>query len=239
MVVTKHTAKKHQHHFFWSVTFCVVLLFVSLAIETWTNIDMLVQHYFFDTATGLWKITPQAHQSLKIWFYIGPKIVLILFGVLCFFGLAASFMYPQQERLRHPCMFLILCLIFVPILVAGSKQLTNIYCPKDLTEFGGNRTYQRLLEPIHKDNKEVPRGKGFPAGHSSGGFALMALYFVGNTFWRRILGLTIGFVYGWTMGIYQMLRGEHFFSHTLTSMIAAWLIIYVIAYITGISKNIK
>lgn len=67
-------------------------------------------------------------------------------------------------------------------------------------------------------------GRCFPAGHASGGFALIMLYFaVPNARWRW-MGLAAGLAAGWLMGGYQMLRGEHFLSHTVTTMLLAWLV---------------
>ena len=34
---------------------------------------------------------------------------------------------------------------------------------------------------------------------------------------------------GWSMGTYKMLIGDHFLSHTVITMILAWLLILVIA----------
>lgn len=36
---------------------------------------------------------------------------------------------------------------------------------------------------------------------------------------------------GWTMGLYQMLKGAHFFSHTLATMILAWILCQATYYV--------
>jgi membrane-associated PAP2 superfamily phosphatase len=64
----------------------------------------------------------------------------------------------------------------------------------------------------------------FPAGHASGGFALLSLAFAWGTSSARRRGVLIGCVYGGTMGLYQIARGEHFLSHTLATAVLAWLI---------------
>ena len=58
----------------------------------------------------------------------------------------------------------------------------------------------------------------------------MMLFFA---FPRRLrwFGLALGLAVGWWMGLYQMLRGQHFLSHTLFTMIGAWMIIVLIAAI--------
>lgn len=230
---------------------CVTLLLALAALETWTDMDMTVQQLVYDSAASGWPISAHTRQGLHMALYTGPKIALAGLGIACLIGLGASFSGSRcvlrlpLEKTWHsfcrPCVFLLLCLTLVPLLVAGSKQFTNIYCPKELTVFGGTRTYQRLLEPARAENAAAPRGKGFPAGHASGGFALMGLYFLASTPRHRLAGLATGLVAGWIMGTYQLLRGEHFLSHTLASMVAAWLIIVCIAWCcsqSGLQKKI-
>ena len=60
------------------------------------------------------------------------------------------------------------------------------------------------------------------------GFALMALYFVGSSKRTRRLGLAAGISAGWSMGLYQMLCGQHYFSHTIVAMQIAWLMIMLL-----------
>ena len=73
------------------------------------------------------------------------------------------------------------------------------------------------------------RGHGFPAGHASGGFALMILFFCFKKKKYKIAGLCLGLAAGWGMGLYQMWRGEHFLSHTLCTLFAAWLMCLLLA----------
>lgn len=211
------------------IILCFVLLFIFASFETWTDVDMFIQQLFYDSTYNVWRITSQDHRQLSLLFYRGPKIALCLaagVGVTLFI---LSFVRPYWRFLRLHCLYFVLSLALVPLVIASGKQITNIYCPKELTEFGGKRVYQRILEPARIENAAAPRGKGFPAGHSAGGFALMSLSFLGATVSARRFGLAAGLAAGWTMGTYQMLRGEHFLSHTLISMVVAWLLLVVLA----------
>jgi membrane-associated PAP2 superfamily phosphatase len=43
---------------------------------------------------------------------------------------------------------------------------------------------------------------------------------------------------GWIMGLYQMLKGAHYLSHTVTTMLLAWIIICLIHQaVTGLEGN--
>ena len=55
----------------------------------------------------------------------------------------------------------------------------------------------------------------------------MALYFVFKGRRAKRAGLLFGLTLGWGLGVFQMLRGEHFLSHTIVSMLASWLVILI------------
>ena len=61
----------------------------------------------------------------------------------------------------------------------------------------------------------------------------MSLWVLGRTRAQKITGLAIGFTMGWTMGLYQMLNGNHYLSHTLVTMLLAWLVIVLLRAAIG------
>ncbi|WP_227686650.1 phosphatase PAP2 family protein [Psychrobacter fozii] len=61
--------------------------------------------------------------------------------------------------------------------------------------------------------------KCFPAAHASAGFSLYGLVFLPTLKKYRYRIFESMTVLGWTMGLYKMLFGDHFFSHTLVSML--------------------
>jgi membrane-associated PAP2 superfamily phosphatase len=111
------------------------------------------------------------------------------------------------------------------------KRITGVVYPCHVVRYGGKQPYRTLLQSIPKVAGRV-RGRGFPAAHCSGAFALMALYFVmpEQTRW---VGLAVGLVAGWTVGIYQMLKGVHYLSHTVVTMFMAWMIILILSRAFG------
>ena len=78
----------------------------------------------------------------------------------------------------------------------------------------------------------MPAASCFPAGHASAGYAWVALYFfflARRPAWRW-RGLAIGLIAGAVFGIAQQLRGAHFFSHDLWTLMICWstaLLLYV------------
>lgn len=57
----------------------------------------------------------------------------------------------------------------------------------------------------------------------------MALYFLFKTARAKNIALVFGIMAGVITGGYKMLVGHHFLSHTLATMILAWLVILLIA----------
>ena len=201
-----------------------VLLGGVLAVFDWTPADLAVQDYFYNSVKHQWLV--EKHDPIPRWvFYHGPKVLLVAFGVICVLGLLLSFCRGRHRRLRRPCLLMLLSLAIIPLTISAGKQISNVYTPRQIVRYGGDKPYVKTLEHYPVGFKAGKPGKGFPAGHASGGFALMMLYFACQGKSWRIAGLALGLTAGWAMGAYQMLIGQHYLSHTLVTMILAWIVI--------------
>jgi len=121
--------------------------------------------------------------------------------------------------------YLLTVLILVPSTIALLKAVTHVSCPNHLTLFGGSFDYLNLGQNIVA---QTP-AKCFPAAHASAGFSLYGLAFLPSLQQYRYRVFEIVTVLGWTMGLYKMLFGDHFFSHTLVSMLLALTIACALA----------
>jgi membrane-associated PAP2 superfamily phosphatase len=205
----------------------LTLLVLVITLFHFTNLDIFVQNHFYDFTTKDWVV--DAHDPvLKFIFYSKPKLSIISFGVLLLILYALSFPFPILKSVRYSCPLVILSLAFVPLLVAGSKQFTNHYCPAQTLQYGGDHPYVKLLENYPEDFVQLRKGKCFPAGHATAGFALMSLFFVFKSKAKQLMGLTLGLSLGWITGIYQMMKGAHFLSDTIVTMLASWLVILIL-----------
>ena len=207
-----------------SLVTAVVLLAGATALFECTPIDLLVQDLFFSFDTGRWLVDAD-NPLLRLIFYSGMKKAIIGVGVLAIIGIVLSFFREKMRPWRQGLVVFILSLALVPLLVAGSKQFTNVYCPSQIQRYDGVYPYVKIFENYPEDFHPRHRGKCFPAGHATGGFAFMALFFVFKKRRARILGWASGFFLGWTMGLYQMFKGAHYLSHTVATMLLAWIII--------------
>ncbi|BCR06352.1 PAP2 family phosphoesterase [Desulfuromonas versatilis] len=199
-----------------------LLLFGALAaVFELSDWDLILSDRFFDAARGGWYLKHSWWADGLI--HRGGKY-LVLATALGALGLwLGSYRWAELLRFRHGALFMVLCIALGTGLVAAGKATINRHCPWDYQRYGGKVPYVRLFEspvPGHKT------GHGFPAGHASGGFALTGSYFL---FRRRrprlaLLGLGAGLALGGVFGFGQLVRGAHFASHNLYSVILCWLV---------------
>ena len=196
----------------------------ALVLVDSTDLDHSVQERLYDREHGTWLVSRES-KLLRVLLYTGPKVVLATAGGL---ALVLALGFPGlRARLRldrRRTLFVLTCLAVVPGTIAALKATNGLCCPRHLERYGGLHPYVRLSElpppPPHG-------GRCFPAGHASGGFALMSLFFaLPRARWK---GLALGLVAGWTTGLYQMANGAHFASHTVVTMFLAWLLILAMA----------
>lgn len=209
--------------FYWRHLRAPLAVFLLLAtVLASTNLDIAIAHalYFDEVQSrwigaaswwtnelihrdGTWLMRSVAALSLALW--------------------AATWWRPQMHELRRPALYFFIALVLSVGLVGLLKTLTNVDCPRDLTEFGGGFPFIHLFE--HRP-AGLRHAQCFPAAHASSGYALLALYFV---FRERSLraarfGLAAGLSLGLVFGIAQQSRGAHFVSHDVWSAMLVWTI---------------
>lgn len=190
--------------------------------------DIWVQKHFYNPLTHRW-ILDSDNTVLRFIFYDGIKRLLIIVAVLLLFGLILGWKRPWMKPYRRGLIIVILSSITVPLLVGSLKAVTNIPCPKNLDIFDGTYPHTCVWEKYSSDFCHTEKQKCWPAGHASGGFALLSLFFLFQTRKAKLAAVYGAMVIGWSMGTYKMLIGDHFLSHTAITMILAWLIILLIA----------
>jgi membrane-associated PAP2 superfamily phosphatase len=211
-----HINRKQQ------IVFSFCLLIAALLLCEPTGLDMLAQHSFFHD--GKWLID-RNNAMLHFLLYEGPKKAITIYGVgLLLLLLLSSFIKPLARFKTRRNLFIVLCLATVPASIGLGKQVTDVFCPYQLEAFGGKYPYSNLFQSNQSDVK----GKCFPAGHASGGFALLLFVLIAKNRRNQRLALAGALSVGWAMGGYQMLNGRHFLSHTLTTLLLSWIIILTI-----------
>lgn len=147
----------------------------------------------------------------------------ILVGVLILLNLGALASTWLSQRMRPDRAglgYLLAAVIISLLLISGLKGITHIACPWDFQRYGGDQLYAPIMNTLFGSSTV----RCFPAGHASGGYAWVALYFFCRLYkpqWR-MAALSFGLLLGMAFGLSQQFRGAHFLSHDLWTLAICW-----------------
>lgn len=219
------------------ISITLAILIAVIVFFGLNDVDTYIQDYFYDMQTQSWMLDKKL-QPYKFLFYDGLKKTIILFGV----GLLFFYLYAKKKgkfkEYHRGLLIVVISSILVPMVVGGLKKTTNMPCPHAETRYGGNIDRIPVWEQYTDENRPSDHKECWPAGHASGGFALLSLYFLFKRRRNKRIVLATGLTVGWTMGVYKMMVGDHFLSHTMITMILAWLLILMtVKFVDKISYN--
>ncbi|NUT82676.1 phosphatase PAP2 family protein [Pseudomonas sp. NA13] len=228
---------------------CATVVFLLFDM---TRVDIAFSNLFYDP---LHQVFPLEHVRLfeKIthkWARIIPNWT----GEAAIIGALLSFVWPifkpekrpgllrllEKTRLAAPLRFAhkhrrdFLYVVVAFSLSTGVihylKSHTSVYCPVETTQYAGKIEHKEWFQNFDL-LKAAGDGRCWPGGHASGGFTMLALYFVARRYrWRHSKALmhgalVLGFVYGTT----RVLQGWHYMSHTFWAGIFVWLSCWLMA----------
>ena len=195
----------------------VVFAILILIIGQLTNLDLVIEDYYFDINTqqfpwnDTWFANDFMHGYVKIFIkYCGQALWLVVM---------LDLIYPWRfidTWLRFRLRFVMVASIIIPALISAIKQISFLHCPFDVDRYGGYAPFMRLFDGLPEG---VKAGHCFPAGHATVGLWLAAIcvFWLPNkpkvAFAIFTAGLSVGFTLGWV----QQMRGAHFLFHTLWS----------------------
>jgi membrane-associated PAP2 superfamily phosphatase len=203
------------------ISLTLIALLVTILAFEYTNIDLSVQDLLFNFETKAWLLS-RDNAIAKLIFYDGIKLLYILFTVALI--VAVTFFYRKEGIARNRSGLLVVCfsIVLIPLLINGLKGQTNVPCPRDIERYGGSYPHATILSGFPADFVQQEIVRCYPAGHASGGFALMSLYFLFREKRHKNTALIAVLTLGWVVGSYKMLIGDHFLSHTVATMLIAW-----------------
>jgi len=217
------------------IFFTSLFLVISIVFFSLTNVDVEIQDLFFNKITGTW-IVGHNEEPYKFIFYDGLKKLLILVAISFLFSLLFFHKKRLIQKYKQGILVVVLSAILVPLVVGFLKKETNMPCPKNEIHYGGIYPKTAVWERYPKEFKES-NIRCWPAGHASGGFALLSLFFLFKRRSNRVKALLVALAVGWSMGLYKMLIGDHFLSHTVITMLLAWLIVLSIQKIITLKNT--
>ncbi len=199
------------------------LLLAFLVIEV-LGLDRKLAHaVYFDDATRSWLAGGAKGWWAHNLVHDGGRWVVRAIAAGALAGWLLSYFWSRARAWRRTARFVFVALALSTGIVGLLKVATNVDCPWDLSEFGGDRPYVTLFGDRPDD---LPRAECFPGAHASSGFALVCFYFAWRDQSRRkargaLLGaIAVGVLFSFA----QEARGAHFLSHDLASAILVWAI---------------
>lgn len=205
----------------------VALLGAVLVYFQISDADIALQDHLYDFENRRWLVDRSAwwptflfHKLLK-WLIIAFALSLLLRLPVLPRWKRPAWLPPVPPR---DAFVVLLTLGLTPAIVSIGKASTNVFCPWDITRYGGKEEYVKTWTRYDDTNRPERCGNCWPAGHASGGCALVALATLATTRRGRIVGTVAGLLMGAVMGGYQMLKGAHYTSDTLVTLLLAWII---------------
>jgi membrane-associated PAP2 superfamily phosphatase len=202
----------------------LALLPVMLVALEPMGIDLMLQDWLW---SGHW-LASRDDPALRLLLYRMPRWSFTLAGIFLFAAAIAGTRVPLLRPWRRRLFYVALCIALVPALAGSLKSVTDVHCPSQLVRYDGDQPYDGFVLKLAGAIPTTTRGRCFPAGHASGGFALLSLGWIARRRTWRLAGWGCGLLAGGVTGGYQMVVGAHFLSHTLATMllamaVTAWL----------------
>ena len=200
----------------WTLAFA---LFMMLIYPTF-DLDFHLSNLFFDAQQQ--RFTLRGHPILNVWLHTGIKWVMVCVALVSLALAISAHWLVKLKPYQSALFWIFIGMVLSTSAVAILKHDSMHACPWDLTIYGGDSPFFDLFKNPPAGTKS---GGCFPAGHPSGGFALMAFYFAFRQYRARFAGamLWLGILMGLAMGLVQIIRGAHFLSHVLWSGWVVWL----------------
>jgi len=222
----------------------LALIFSTLLFEV-TSLDVVFQEFFYSRSTSSWLIG-EDNKILHLIFYTSARILYISSVLFMLFTLVFLRKFHWVNDNNQGLIIVVVSCFLIPLIITMIKNQSHIACPDELFIFNGDFMHTGLFEIKNMNtftnfiispssNRYFPGC--FPAGHASGGFSLLSLLFLFKSTLSRKIVLYSVMTFAWSISFYKIAIGDHFLSHTLTTMFLAWLgILMIVAVVKYLSR---
>jgi len=228
-------------------------LIASVIIFEFTELDIIFQRLFFHIPNQTWIVESidnlqTGNGVFQLIFYDSARVLFFSITLSLLFSLIFLRNFNWVKNNQIELIIVVTSCILIPLSVSLVKNISQIPCPNQLLIFNGNFQNISLFEVINTNffNRDIIDSNSqksfpgcYPAGHSSGGFALLSIIFLFKKPFSKIITLFGVMVFAWSISIYKISIGEHFLSHSITSMFIAWLMILIIVKIVEFFNKSK
>ena len=211
-----------------------IFLFVAL-LSQYTDFDLFFSDLFFNTNQNQF-ILQGENKSLGIMLHDYPKYLFMLFAISIWLSIVTSGLFKKNFYQNYfsirDLLFISIASILIPAAIWWSRELSAMHCPRELVIYGGESLYLRILDsiPVNWEN-----GQCSPSAHASSFIWVLSLLIV-----KKMKKQTWMFAYLmiFILSSVQIMRGAHFVSHIIYSIIIG-LIILTVLKMSFYSKNNK
>lgn len=234
-MLNKSTQQSDYPSRFWLRHIVPALLFIllMLLLYPYTDLDTRIADLFYDIQ--LHRFTLKNDPFLTVWMHVRLKWLMVAIALASLVLALLGYKLSSLQEYRKSLLWVFAGMLVSTMAVSIFKHYSVHGCPWDVALYGGNLP---LLDLFTAPPAGTEAGRCFPAGHPSGGFALMAFYFAFMHSKPRfsVLMLWIGLFMGLLMGLVQMLRGAHFLSHVLWSGWLVWMVLLALYWLWPVGK---
>lgn len=216
-----------------SIRHIIITFFVLTFAVVWfgldNRLDVMVQNALYDSLLHRWLLVKGEYPLIDFILYDGIKKGMIIGYTVILLILLFARKHSWVQKYRKELLLVLLAGIMVPAIVGGLKGVTNVPCPRDWAAYGGTYPSVGILDSYPSDFCQNHKMRCWPAAHASFGFALFAFSVFFRSKRGKFFALSVAFGIAWSMGIYKMVIGDHFLSHTIISMFLGWLIVVILS----------
>ena len=195
----------------------LLLFAIALVVIELTGLDDSLMGYFYDP--GLAEFPLRNAWLTEALFHTQGRRLMFLLGLAIIMITIASLVMPVLKASRNRWLFVLSTIVVSTISISLLKKGTGISCAWDLAQYGGDHlpnTFPNILDGAN--------GACWPAGHASGPFSLIAIYFGFRDRTPAVarVCLLLAMLLGTIFGLSQTARGAHYLSHTVWTLLIIW-----------------
>jgi membrane-associated PAP2 superfamily phosphatase len=234
-MLNKSTQQYAKPSRFWlnHIVPAFIFMLLMLLLYPHTQLDTRITDLFFDAQ--LHRFTLKNDLFLTVWMHVRLKWLMVEIALVSLVLALLSYRLSRLGEHRLSLLWVFAGMVISTTTVSVFKHYSVHGCPWDIVLYGGSLP---LLDLFTSPPAGTEAGACFPAGHPSGGFALMAFYFAFMHSKPRfsVLMLWIGLFMGLLMGLVQVVRGAHFLSHVLWSGWLVWMVLLALYWLWPLRK---
>ncbi|MBA3582265.1 MAG: phosphatase PAP2 family protein [Gammaproteobacteria bacterium] len=207
-------------HFWWQHAGIPILLFAIFSLLIiYFEIDFALADALFQWQDQEWNL--RGAHWFKTIFHDGGRYLSLSIGLLVLLLWIAGAVVAVLKPYRRGFIYLLIAGLLSSAYIGLLKKFNPAYCPWDLLRYGGQHEY---ISPFAWSQWGGVMGHCFPAAHASAGYAWIGIYFFCLVYASRYRwhGLVSALLLGTILGFSQQLRGAHFISHDVWTLMICW-----------------